>query len=154
MQLSHQIRLARSEEADLLTALGVRSKAVWKYSDAEMSTFQQELRISTSQISDGKVFVLTEDGEAIAYYALLDLNSDSVELQHMFVDPRHLKRGLGTRLYLHAIAQARTRGFRRLVIQSDPNAAGFYIKQGLQVVREIPSSIPNRTIPYFEVDLS
>ena len=40
------------------------------------------------------------------------------------------------------------------MIQSDPNAAGFYHALGARLEREIPSSIPGRTIPFFARSLA
>jgi len=153
MALTSIIRRAALDEADFLSALGVRSKAVWLYSDEAMATFREELTISPVQIEQGVVFVLAVGDELVGYYTLQSIEADVVELQHLFVEPVHLKHGYGSALLGHAIAEARTSGYRLLVIQSDPNAAGFYKKHGIPLIKEIPSSVPGRSIPYFEYPL-
>lgn len=75
------------------------------------------------------------------------------ELEHIFVEPSHLSQGYGRSLFEHAAALARAEGFVELVIQSDPNAAGFYHALGARLLREIPSSIPGRSIPTFVFSL-
>ena len=67
--------------------------------------------------------------------------------------PSRLREGHGARLFDHACQRARATGFLTLAIQADPNAAGFYAGRGARVVREIPSSIPGRTIPFFQYAL-
>jgi hypothetical protein len=44
-------------------------------------------------------------------------------------------------------------GFDRMVIRSDPNAAGFYESFGARLEGEIPSSIPGRSLPFFGLPL-
>lgn len=65
-----------------------------------------------------------------------------------------LGRGLGRALFAHACNLARRAQIRSLTIQSDPNAAGFYAALGARFLRDIPSSIPGRSIPCFEFDLA
>jgi predicted N-acetyltransferase YhbS len=76
-----------------------------------------------------------------------------VELEHLFVEPSRLRRGLGAALFRHAVEQARAAGFRRLTILSDPHAAGFYQAMGAQLEERVPSSIPGREIPVFALTL-
>lgn len=147
------IRPARIVEAELLSELGIRSKAIWNYSDKAMVTFREELIITAEQIETGTVFVATSDNRFVGYYTLVEIDKDAVELQHLFIDPAHLNRGYGSRLLNHALETARKNGFHKLVIQSDPNAAGFYDKHHIPLVKQIPSSIPGRSIPWFEMVL-
>jgi hypothetical protein len=53
-----------------------------------------------------------------------------------------------------AIGEARRRGFRRMVILADPNAAAFYRRAGARYLGEKASdAIPGRLLPYFEIML-
>jgi hypothetical protein len=61
-------------------------------------------------------------------------------------------RGAITRLFVMGVVGIV--GVGSLVIQSDPNAAGFYEALGSVREREIPSIIPGRTIPYFRHSLA
>jgi len=49
-----------------------------------------------------------------------------LDLNKLFVEPRHIRGGVGRALPAHAVAEARPRGAERLTILADPNAAGFY----------------------------
>lgn len=124
-----------------------------------MSTFRAELTLTPEQIRLNPVYVLTDSDSIAGYYLLRAFDPapngpSMIELEHLFIDPLHLRQGFGTLLFNHAIGIARTAGFQVLLIQSDPNAAGFYKKRGIPLVEEVPSSIPGRTIPRFELNLN
>jgi GNAT superfamily N-acetyltransferase len=150
---TERIRRATPADAAMLTEFSLRSKAVWNYPPEWMETFRPELTLTPERLETIPAFVLEVDGRAVGYYSLLPRSADEVELWHLFVRPGTLRRGYGSRLFTHAMSTAAELGYRRVVIQSDPNAAGFYERQGARKVSDIPSCIPNRTIPLFEVIL-
>ncbi|WP_298859589.1 GNAT family N-acetyltransferase [uncultured Gimesia sp.] len=145
------IRRAMPQDSTAISSLGIRSKAVWNYSPQMMATFRKELTLSSEEILNRIVYVSTIDDKIIGYYSLREIDSEAIELEHLFVDPDHLKRGYGSRLFQHAIEVVTSSGFTRLIIQSDPHAAGFYEKLGVPLLKTIPSSIPGRSIPYYEM---
>ena len=70
-------------------------------------------------------------------------------LDHLWVQPRSLRLGVGRRLFQDAVARATELGARRIEIESDPNAEAFYIKMGAQTIGEVtyeleglPRSLP------------
>ena len=150
---TRMIRPADPEEARVISALAVRSKAHWGYSPQQMSVFARELDISPTDVATHRAHVLEEDGQIVGFYTLAPRADGEVELEHLFVEPSGLRRGSGAALFRHACAVAREAGFRRLVIQSDPNAAGFYLSVGADLERYIPSSVPGRELPLFGFDL-
>ncbi|AGP39989.1 hypothetical protein SCE1572_39140 [Sorangium cellulosum So0157-2] len=149
------IRAARPEDAELLGALALRSKAHWGYSPEFLEACRAELSISPAYVAQHPTFVLSPGDEPLGFYTLEALSSTDVELSHLFVEPAEIGRGLGRALLSHAREEARRRGYRVLVIQSDPNAARFYEACGARRVGERRSaSIPGRLLPLFELDLS
>ena len=144
------IRNAFHSEAELLTELGFRSKSIWGYSDEQMSTFRKELIVTTSQIASGLVFASDKDSAVVGYYILKPLGGELIELEHLFICPDHIRTGIGSSLFRHAIRQSQQQNFRRLKVQSDPNASAFYLQFGPSQSSEISSSIPGRTIPEYE----
>ena len=148
------VRRARPSEADFLSALALRSKMHWDYSLEELAVFRAELTIEPENVVPHHTHVVEEDGQVVGFYTLRPRERGAVELEHIFIEPSSLGQGFGSLLFHHACEVARDAGFRRLVIQSDPNASGFYHALGAQLERQIPSSIPGRTIPYFTVALS
>jgi hypothetical protein len=56
--------------------------------------------------------------------------------------------------YLCQLDRARERGAERLTILADPNAAGFYERNGAVRISEAPSdAVPGRVLPLYEVRL-
>ena len=133
------VRAARPGEAAPLSALALRSKAHWGYESDFLEACRPELSISETLIREGRVFVLEEGCGPIGFYTLTRFRSD-IELGHFFVDPPHIGRGAGRLLWRDAVVRARGLGYDQLLIQSDPNAEGFYLRLGAQRIGEVPSA--------------
>lgn len=147
------IRPARPSEAAIISDLAIRSKSHWQYTPEQLAVFRGELTIAPEQLEMKQAHVAEENGAIVGFYTLASLAGSDVELEHIFIDPALLNRGVGSRLFRHACETAKVSGAKTLVIQSDPNAAGFYHALGATLEREIPSSIPGRSIPYFTFSL-
>jgi GNAT superfamily N-acetyltransferase len=81
--------------------------------------------------------------------------ADTLDLDKLFIEPRHIRAGFGRILLTHAIDEARRRGARRLTILSDPYAAAFYERNGARLVGEASSdAIPGRSLPLYEINLA
>lgn len=140
-------RRARPQEAGALSALALRSKAHWGYDAGFMEACRRELTLTPEFIEHDHVYVLESGGCLIGFYTLTKWNAD-IELGHFFVDPPAIGRGAGRRLWEDAVDRAVELGYTRLIIQSDPNAEGFYRKLGAERIGEVPSQVrPGRTLP-------
>lgn len=134
-----------------MSALAIRSKAHWGYDEDQMRIFAAELTLAPEGIEPRAACVLERDGRILGYYTLVPHSAANVELEHLFVEPDCLRKGHGSRLLEHACAEARRRGFARMLIQSDPFAEGFYLARGAQRILPIPTNIPDRTLPLLEL---
>ncbi len=114
-----------------------------------MAVFRDELTIAASEVVSNRTHVIEDAGRVVGFYTLAENAGGELELEHLFIEPAHLSHGFGTALFAHACNLAREAGCDSLVIQSDPNAAGFYQTVGAKLEQQIPSSIPGRTIPFF-----
>ncbi|MBL6616043.1 MAG: GNAT family N-acetyltransferase [Reyranella sp.] len=149
-----QIRNARSDEAQRLTALCVRSKAHWGYDAEFMKMSAATLIVSDSDIAAGRVLVAVDDDDAVLGVASVLPEGETSDLDVLFVDPPAIGSGAGRALFDAAAALARRQGARRMTILADPNAAAFYERMGARFLRNAPSdAIPGRTLPFYEVDL-
>ena len=70
----------------------------------------------------------------------------ALDLNKLFIEPRHIRSGVGRALLAHAIAEARRRGAGRLTILADPNAAAFYERAGAVRIGEAPSDAVPRPL--------
>ena len=150
------IRLARIEEASALSELCIRSKAVWGYDEAFMALARIALEVRPEQVAAGDVWVATgADGEVAGMVALApNEQPNTLDLDKLFVEPQRIRNGVGRALLAHAIDEAQHRGAKRLTVLADPNAAGFYERNGARRIGEAPSdAIPGRSVPLYEIKL-
>lgn len=150
------IRSAAASEAELLSALAMRSKAYWGYSSEFLEACREELSYSPDQIKSSKLlFAVAEVAGAIAgFYALDQLSPTEFELEALFVEPDHIGEGVGRALIGHAKAGAARRGGKSLIIQGDPNAVKFYqAAGGVHTGQRESDSIAGRMLPVFTVSL-
>ncbi len=136
--LSLSARRAEPVEADALSALAFRSKAFWGYDAEFLEACRSELTLTAELIDTGEVHLIENGEGAIGFYSLLHWNSD-VELGHFFVDPGYIRQGVGKLLWDDAVERSVALGYGRLIIESDPNAEGFYVKLGAERIGEVPS---------------
>lgn len=156
MDETPEIRRALPGEAPLLSALALRSKAHWGYDAAFLDACREELTLSSGQVLRHDVFVAVAANVVMGFYLLKSSSSDgsTVELDMLYVEPSAIGRGIGRALFEHAVSVARRRGARRLEIEADPNAAGFYRVMGATYAGERSSgSIPDRRLPLLALDL-
>jgi N-acetylglutamate synthase-like GNAT family acetyltransferase len=151
-----RIRLARVEEAAALSDLCVRSKAVWGYDAAFMALMPAALAVARDEIAAGDVWIAAVDRETVGIVALAPgAVPDTIDLNKLFVAPGWIRSGVGRALLAHAVAEARRCGATRLTILADPNAAGFYEREGARRIGEAPSdAIPGRFLPLYEIRLA
>lgn len=150
------VRSAVEQERFLLGDLAFRSKAFWGYSPEFMAACRDELSISREDMTNTHRQYLVAElrGEIVGYFALERLCAREYELEALFVEPKHIGRGVGRVLIEQAKTHARKAGAHFISIQSDPNAADFYLAAGAVAVGERESdSIPGRYLPEFRISL-
>ncbi|MEA2130971.1 MAG: hypothetical protein QOJ85_3862 [Solirubrobacteraceae bacterium] len=137
-------------EAAQITALVLRSKAVWGYDAQFMRRAAAELVVSEHDIAVRDVFV-AHFGETLAGVVGIDHVTEPPELDLLFVDPTYMGTGVGRSLLRHALAAARARGLRELAIASDPHAEAFYVSQGAVRVGTQRSPSTGRELPLLRI---
>lgn len=135
-----RIRRARRKEAELLSELAHRAKAVWGYDEAFMRACRDELTLSPDDLVRDHVFVLEADGAVVGFYRLCGAGQTAL-LSDLFVAPEMIGRGYGKRLWRHATQTAQQLGFHRIEIHSDPHAEGFYLAMGAERGGEVVSTV-------------
>ncbi|MEV7579547.1 GNAT family N-acetyltransferase [Streptomyces erythrochromogenes] len=125
-----KVRAARAAEAEALTGLVMRSKAHWGYDAAFLAACAPELRIRPDEVSARRIVVAEDPQGAVLGLASLEGAAPLATLGLLFVEPSAIGRGVGRLLYRDVLRRAVEQGVRRLVIDSDPHAAGFYRAMG------------------------
>jgi len=141
------IRPARVEEADLLTDLGLRAKAVWGYNAGFLARCRAAMTVKAANIAARPHAVAELNGRIAGFYGF-EPEPDGVGLDYLFVEPDLIGRGVGRALWAHAVATARRLGHRALIVVSDPNAEGFYLRMGCRRIGTRPSELEDgRQLP-------
>lgn len=96
------IRLAKSTEATILSALALRSKAYWDYDAEFIAACVDELTISAEQIQSSLTYVFEEKGHVLGFYMLESVNNREIELEYLFVEPEAIRQGYGSQRYFPA----------------------------------------------------
>jgi len=150
------IRIARPQEAQALSALCRRSKAHWGYDAQFMRLSEAALAVPRALIEHGLVLVAEDADGAPLGIASVDAleRQGEFDLAHFFVEPAAFGTGVGRTLFAAAVALAKAKGARRLIILSDPNAAAFYARMGAVEIGDAPSdAIPGRRLPLLRYEI-
>jgi N-acetylglutamate synthase-like GNAT family acetyltransferase len=132
----------------MLTELCFRSKALWGYDNEFMQACRDELTLTASMMQSSSCFKVAEiDGHVIGV-AQVTVKGEPAKLDKVFVEPTRLRSGAGKALFEWAANVARRAGALTMVVEADPNAAGFYRRMGAIDDGTAPSgSIPGRLVP-------
>jgi N-acetylglutamate synthase-like GNAT family acetyltransferase len=147
-----RIRQARLDECPALTELAMRSKAHWGYDAAFMADVREDLEIVADRfLPDFHIHIVEADNETIGFHSLCPVEAEIVELTHLFVEPKYIGKGFGKQLWRHSLGVARSLGFQRLTLSSDPYAEPFYLSQGAVRIGEKESTVrAGRMLPLME----
>lgn len=150
-----RLRAARPEEAAQLSALALRSKAHWGYDEAFMAACREELALPAAEVAAVRTVVAEDPGTgALLGFVTVEGAAPHGRIGMLFVDPAAMGRGVGRRLYAHALAAAGRLGFTRLSIDADPHAEPFYRAMGAVTVGRVPSgSVAGRTLPLMSAEV-
>jgi GNAT superfamily N-acetyltransferase len=151
------IRAALLDDAAVLTALALRSKAHWGYDEGFLTRCIAGLTIDGVVLGAGPAFIAEPGRDAVAPagFVAVDLGGpDGVEVTHLFVDPPAIGSGIGRRLWEQAVGAALLAGAPSVVVEADPNAAGFYRRLGALPIGERRSSAADdRYLPLLRLAL-
>jgi GNAT superfamily N-acetyltransferase len=135
------IRPAVKADAGALTALALAGKRHWGYPESWLEDWRGQLTITPAYLAAQQVFCAEDGtGRVVGFYAL-ERDGDHLRLEHLWLAPSLIGCGLGRKLFAHAVQTARALGAAEFLIESDPNAEGFYLHLGAQRVGDIHSSV-------------
>jgi GNAT superfamily N-acetyltransferase len=140
------IRRAGPADGPVLTRIAHSAKRHWHYPEEWIRLWRDALTVTGEFIERHPVYCAERGGEILGFYALVG-EGNARQLEHLWVAPEHIGAGIGARLLAHAWALCRADDAKALSIVSDPNAEGFYLKQGARRVGEVASSPAGRALP-------
>lgn len=149
------IRRAQTIEAPILTQIALAAKRHWGYPENWIDAWREDLTITAEFVQYHEVFAAVVNDTLIGFYALVKCEERTV-LDHLWVLPEWIGKGIGRQLLIHALKRASANGARQIEIVSDPNAEGFYRKAGARKIGEVLSAIEgqDRRLPRLAMDTS
>ena len=152
--MNFQILPAKPEQAAALTQIALSAKAHWGYPARWIELWMPQLTFEPGYFEENESWVAEIDQVPVAFYTLLEKDGEAW-VENLWVSPEFIGKGVGKRLFFHALELSRQRGFENLRLEADPNAAGFYEKMGMKKIGERRSEIEGqpRTLPILEIRL-
>ena len=147
------IRRAIPSEAKVLSRLAKVAKATWGYSPAQLQVWKADLTVTPAQIEDNDAYVAESGGRIIAFY-ILSGDPPELAIDHFWVEPTRMRRGVGASLLSHALARGSERGAESIAIDADPYAEAFYVARGARRVGMVAAPIngePDRVRPQLKL---
>jgi GNAT superfamily N-acetyltransferase len=138
-----KIARARPEEAADLTRIAQAAKRHWGYPQGWMRAWAGILTVTPHYLRTNPTFVAAEDGVAKGFCSLR-LEGACAHVDHLWVRPDAMGRGVGRALFARGEKLALEAGALRLRIESDPNAEGFYQAMGAATVGRRPAAMDGR----------
>jgi GNAT superfamily N-acetyltransferase len=120
---------AKAEDAETLTEIAHAAKRHWGYPENWIRAWRDILTMRPEFIAENTAYCAIEDDRPIGFY-ILTREADGIHLDHLWVLPDAMGRGIGRALFEHAAAQAVELKFDSIKIESDPNAEDFYTRMG------------------------
>ncbi len=142
---------ARPEQAEALTDIAHAAKRHWGYPENWIAAWRDTLTIRPEFIAENTAGCAVEDDRPIGFY-VLTTEDDGLHLDHLWILPSAMGRGIGRALFEHAAAQASRLGCNLIKIEADPNAEGFYKRMGATRVGTSVSEVEGerRELPLLE----
>lgn len=141
-ELNHitSVRQARLDESRFLSGLAIRSKCYWPYPLDYLEKCIGAMSVTETDITDWPVSVAEQNGEVIGFFALKQVSGEN-RLDHLWIDPRFINKGIGRILFAEAVFAAKSIGWTGFRIAADPYAESFYLKMGATKIGAVQSKV-------------
>lgn len=149
-----QILRAKPDDAARLTAIAFTAKRHWGYPEPWIEEWKDVLTLTPEYIRRNLVWTTSHDREIVGFGGGR-LADECFTLDHLWIMPATMKSGLGRALFREIEAFARAAGARRIALEADPQAEGFYLRMGATTVGHVEASVAGqpRLLPKMEKSL-
>jgi hypothetical protein len=149
------LRSATAADAEALTRLAWEGKRHWGYPEPWLIAWGEALAITPQYIESNEVLCFEQAGQMIGFVAFTCANGQ-FWLDHFWLHVPLIATGRGRQMFRLAIGHLRSRGVDRFMIESDPNAEGFYLHMGCRRVASKVSRLAGteRLLPVLLYDAS
>lgn len=141
-------RYAQPADCAALSALALESKAAWRYPDSELEKWRSALIVTMQSLASPTI--VAEDASGLLGFAQVIATTVQWQLEHCWVRPSAMRRGIGRALVARALEAVREGGGDGVAIDADPHAEAFYLALGARRVGVVAAPIagePDRVRP-------
>lgn len=163
MERKIKISKAEKNDSDVLTQISFEAKRHWQYPEEYYEIWKNELTITEEYLNCNLVYKAIKENEVIGFYSIVENKEDLYSgevfvpkgfwLEHIFIKPEFHYNGFGRELIEHAIKISQNCNIVNLLVFVDPKAIGFYEKLGAKFLKDSKSSIKDRLIPLYEIEV-
>jgi GNAT superfamily N-acetyltransferase len=147
---------AAPELAGALTEIALAGKRHWRYPERWIEAWTPALTISPAYVAAHPTYAALAGGAAVGFYALVPTDGGRIQLDHLWLVPGWIGRGLGRILFDHAMACAGSLGAHTVWLEAEPNAEPFYRHMGARAAGRRVTAVEGtaRVLPLLEIDLA
>jgi GNAT superfamily N-acetyltransferase len=124
------IRYGEPAERKALEDLQRRASLEWEDYRADLLAHPDAVDLPLGQLLQRRVRVAESDGQVVGFAVMLPVDSFLWEVDGLFVEPEHWKKGIGRLLIVDGVALAQRAGASVIEVIANPRAEGFYLKCG------------------------
>jgi ribosomal protein S18 acetylase RimI-like enzyme len=141
-------------EAEALSQIALAAKRYWGYPESWIELWTPQLTFDARYFAENESWAAELERQAVAFYTLIEKDA-AAWLENLWVMPELIGTGIGRMLFLHALELSRSRGYKFMRLEADPNAAGFYEKMGMYKIAERKYEVEGqpRILPLMEMKL-
>jgi GNAT superfamily N-acetyltransferase len=145
---------ARPENAAELSLIARSAKGHWGYPESWLNRWSDALTVTPGYINAYPTFCAVLDGGIVGFCALI-LRGGEAYLDHLWVLPSVLGKGVGRSLFEFAENVARDSKATIIRVESDPHAEEFYIHMGATRYGQVSAEMDGheRFLPLLEKPL-
>jgi GNAT superfamily N-acetyltransferase len=149
-----QIRRALPADAEAVSQIAIAAKWHWQYPERWMELWIPQLTFPPAYFEEHENWVAELDDTPVAFYTW-QTRAENAWLENLWVTPECIGRGIGSRLFAHALDLSRQRGCHSMQTEAEPNAVGFYEKVGMRKIGEHQYDLDGqpRILPLMEMEL-
>ena len=129
-----EIVRANADDAATLSSIATAAKRHWPYPEQWHELWREALTIRPEFIAAHDTYAARTEGRTLGFHAVIAEGRACARLEHLWVAPDAMGRGVGRALFAHAVGCAKARGCCTLEIESDPYAVSFYERMGARRV--------------------
>lgn len=148
------IHPTQPSDTDALTEIALTAKRHWNYPERWIQYWLPALSVSAEYLRANESWIAAVQFKPVAWYSLKQV-AEHLWLDNLWVLPACMGKGIGRKLFSHALERSRIRGASVLKIEADPNAENFYIRMGARRTGEHHSEVDGqpRLLPVMEMTL-